>query len=380
MQRPSRPPSLTNNRVTASPLEPRAAVAEYDPESAGFSLHLGCQGVFGLARGLAEVMGVERERVRVLSGDVGGSFGMKGPPYPEYVLLLHAARALGRPIKWRDDRSDSFVADNHGRDSQVTAELALDRDGRFLAMRVRSIGNMGAWLTPMGPHIQTVNILKNLPGPYRTPLLQVDVRCVFTNTTPIGPYRGAGRPEGVYIRERLIDEAARETGRDPVELRRRNAIAPDEMPFAAPSGQTYDSGEFEAVLDRTLDLADWRGFEARRTESLARGRLRGRGVSLYLEVTAPVGKEMGGLRFGPGGRVAIVTGTKDFGQGHHAAFAQIVSTVLGIAFERIDLIRGDSAVLLHGGGTGGSRSWPAAPPCCKRPTPSSKRGARLPAI
>ncbi|MEQ8700793.1 MAG: molybdopterin cofactor-binding domain-containing protein, partial [Bauldia litoralis] len=240
--------------------------------------------------------------------------------------------------------------------SQVTAELALDAGGRFLAMRVQSIGNMGAWLTPMGPHIQTVNILKNLPGPYRTPQLLVEARCVFTNTTPIGPYRGAGRPEGVYIRERLIDEAARETGRDPVELRRRNVIAPSELPFPAPTGQTYDSGEFETVLDRALALGDWSNFEARRAESASRGRLRGRGVSLYLEVTAPVGKEMGGLCFGPGGAVTIVTGTKDFGQGHHAAFAQIVSTVLGVPFDCIDLVQGDSARLLHGGGTGGSRS------------------------
>ncbi len=351
---------LTNNRVTASPLEPRAAVAAFDPADGAFTLRLGCQGVFAISRGLAELLGIDPKRVRVLANDVGGSFGMKGPPYPEYALLLHAARVLGRPVKWRDDRSDSFVADNHGRDSVVTAELALDAEGRFLAMRVRSVGNMGAWLTPMGPHIQSVNILKNLPGPYTTPLLRVEVRCVFTNTTPIGPYRGAGRPEGVYIRERLIDEAARETGRDPIELRRLNVIAPQDLPYTAASGLTYDSGAFEAVLDQALDLADWSGFDARRMETEEQGRLRGRGVSLYLEVTAPVGKEMGGLRFGPDGAVTIVTGTKNFGQGHHAAFAQVVADRLGVPFDRIDLVQGDSAQLLHGGGTGGSRSLMAS--------------------
>lgn len=348
--------SLVNSRVVPSPLEPRAAVADFDPADERYILHVGCQGVFGMSRGLAGMLNVDPDLVQVLTNEVGGSFGMKATPYPEYIPLLHAARTLGRPVRWRDERTESFLSDHHGRDSVVEAELALDPEGRFLAMRARSIGDLGAWVTQMGPHIQSVNILKNLPGPYRTPLLRVEVRCVFTNTTPIAPYRGAGRPEGVYIRERLIDAAARETGRDPGELRRLNLIAPDQMPFTAASGQVYDSGEFEAILDKMLTQCDWAGFEERRRDSAARGQLRGRGLSLYLEVTAPAGKEMGGLRFGADGRATMVTGTLDYGQGHHAAFAQVVSDKLGVPFDRIDLLQGDSRELLTGGGTGGSRS------------------------
>lgn len=351
---------LDISRIAPSALEPRAALAQVDPESGRLTLQVGCQGVFGLRNGLAEVMNLEPEQLRVLSEDVGGSFGSKGAPYPEYAALLHAARIVGRPVKWRDERSESLLADNHGRSSQVAAELAMDAGGRFLAMRVRLLGDLGAWLTPMGPNFHTVNIVKNVPGPYRTPLLRVESRCVFTNRTPIGPYRGAGRPEGVYIRERLIDAAARDTGIDPIELRRRNVIPPEALPFEAPSGQIYDSGEFETVLDKAVALADWDGFEARRAASAARGLLRGRGIGLYLEVTAPVGKEMGGLRFGADGRVTIITGTKNYGQGHHATFAQIVAETLGLPFGKIDLVQGDSDELLIGGGSGGSRSTMAS--------------------
>ena len=348
---------LVNNRVVVAAMEPRAAVAEYDGASGRFSLHVGCQGVFGLRRALAEdLLRIEPERLRVLAYSVGGSFGMKAAAYPEYVGILHAAQALGRPVRWGDERSGSFVSDQQGRATLIEGELALDRDGNFLAVRVQTIGDMGAYLTAFGPMLPTVNMQKNLPSLYRTPVVAISTRCVFTNSVPVGPYRGAGRPEANYVMERLVDTAARETGRDPAALRRQNLIPADAIPYRAPSGLDYDSGDFAAVLDAGLDRADWDGFAARRQASEARGKLRGRGLACYLEVTAPPNPEMGGIRFAPDGRVSIVTGTLDYGQGHASAFAQVLVDRLGLPFELIDLVQGDSDQLLVGGGTGGSRS------------------------
>ncbi|MEQ8699728.1 MAG: xanthine dehydrogenase family protein molybdopterin-binding subunit, partial [Bauldia litoralis] len=347
---------IVNSRVTASPMEPRAAVAVWDASVDRFILRVGCQGAFGLSRGLANIMKVEPGQMQVLTRDVGGSFGMKAPPYPEYVVALHAARDLGRPVKWRDDRTESFLSDQHGRDSITEAELALDEDGRFLAIRANTIGNMGAYHSTMGPQIPTINVMKNLPGAYTTPALHLTAQCLFTNTTPLGPYRGAGRPEGVFVMEQLIDAAARETGIDPVELRRRNLIDPAAMPYTAASGQPYDSGEFGAILEQAAAAADWDGYAKRREASTAAGKLRGRSLIFYVEVTAPQGKEMGGLRFGEDGMVTFVTGTLDYGQGHRAAFAQVLGDKLGVPFDRIELLQGDSTQLLTGGGTGGSRS------------------------
>ncbi len=347
---------LVNNRLVVATMEPRAAVAAYDPATERFTFHVGCQGVFGLRQALAELLGLEPQDLRVLADDIGGSFGMKSPAYPEYVVLLHAARELGRPVKWCDRRSDSFISDQQGRATTVEGALALDADGNFLAVRVDNLGDMGAYLTAFGPAMPSVNMQKNLPSLYRTPVIAISTQCVFTNTMPIGPYRGAGRPEANYVMERLIDQAARETERDPAELRRRNLIPKDAIPYQALSGLHYDSGDFAAVLDAGLDRADWAGFEARRAASAARGRLRGRGLACYLEVTAPPSKEMGGIRFTEDGRISIVTGTLDYGQGHASAFAQLLVEHLGLPFEQIDLVQGDSDQLLAGGGTGGSRS------------------------
>jgi carbon-monoxide dehydrogenase large subunit len=348
---------LVNNRVVVAALEPRAALAAYDAASGRFELHVGCQGVFGLRRALAEdLLKIEPGRLRVLCDDVGGSFGMKSAPYPEYVGLLHAARALGRPVKWCDLRSESFLSDHQGRATVMEGELALDDEGNFLAVRVRATGDMGAYLTPFGPAMPSVNMQKNLPSLYRTPVIAIETRCGFTNTVPVGPYRGAGRPEANYCMERLIDAAARETGRDPAALRRRNLIPPSAIPYDAASGLRYDSGDFPAVLEAGLRRADWAGFAERRRASAARGRLRGRGLACYLEVTAPANPEMGGIRFEADGRVTIVTGTLDYGQGHAAAFAQVLVDRLGLPFELIDLVQGDSDQLQAGGGTGGSRS------------------------
>lgn len=352
---------LADNRIIVNPMEPRSAVGCYDAESGRWTLHVGSQGVFGLRNTIAkDILGVPHEKLRVVTGHVGGSFGMKMPPFPEYVCLLHAARMLGRPVKWTDQRSESFMSDSHGRAIDVTGELALDAEGRFLAVRISGVADMGAYLTQVSPLFSTVNIAKNVVGVYRTPLVDVSIRCAYTNTSPVGAYRGAGRPEGNYYMERLIEAAAAELGRDSLELRRLNHIRPEEMPYSTPVETNYDSGEFTAMLDHALKAADWDGFAARRAQSRARGRLRGRGIGHYLEVTAPPMNEMGGIRFEADGTVTIITGTLDYGQGHWTPFAQILSARLGVPFEKITLLQGDSDELIAGGGTGGSKSLMAS--------------------
>jgi carbon-monoxide dehydrogenase large subunit len=281
---------------------------------------------------------------------------MKSSAYPEYICLLYAARTLGRPVKWTDERSESFLSDSHGRDHEMTAELALDADGKFLALRVTGYGNLGAWLSNATTIPPTMNTVKNIIGVYATPLVEVASRCMFTNTTPVGAYRGAGRPEGNYYMERLVETAAREMGIDRIELRRRNHIQPEQMPYRAPSGMLYDSGEFPTVMNKALLAADWDGYAVRQAESRACGRVRGRGIGHYLEVTADAGNEMGGIRFEADGSVTIITGTLDYGQGHASPFAQVLADQLGIPFDKIKLLQGDSDELIAGGGTGGSRS------------------------
>jgi aerobic carbon-monoxide dehydrogenase large subunit len=345
---------LRNNRIVVNAMEPRSAVTQYDPERQHWTLHVPNQGVFGFRNYIASVFGVGRDKVRILTDRVGGSFGMKQPTYSEYYCILHAARELSRPVKWTDDRSGSFLSDTHGRDAEMTAELALDRDGNFLAVRLTGYGNLGATYGAPGP--STRNAVRNTLGVYKTPLIEVSTKCMFTNTTPVGAYRGAGRPEANYYMERLVDTAAAEMGIDRVELRRRNHIPPTAMPYKAPNGTTYDSGDFTNLLNQALELADWDGFAARKAESRAHGRLRGRGISDYLELTGPPGREMGGIRFEADGTVTIITGTLDYGQGHASPFAQVLSTRLGIPFQRIRLLQGDSDELIAGGGTGGSKS------------------------
>lgn len=352
--------SLRNSRLVVNAMEPRAAIGVYDPARAHWTLHAQSQGAFGMRGQLVDILGTTSDKVRVLTGQVGGSFGMKAPVYPEYVCILHAARALGRPVKWTDERSGSFVSDHHGRDHEMTAELALDQDGRFLAVRLTGYGNMGAFLGAVAPLMPTLNAVKNTPGVYATPLLEVSSKCMFTNTTQVSAYRGAGRPEGNYYMERLIDEAAHEMGIDRIALRKRNHIRPPQMPFRAASGMTYDSGDFPAVFKQALEAADVKGFTKRKRESRKAGKLRGLGIGSYLEVTAPPNREMGGIRFEADGTVTIITGTLDYGQGHATPFAQVLSERLGIPFERIRLLQGDSDELIAGGGTGGSRSITAS--------------------
>jgi len=348
--------AMRNTRLVVNAMEPRAAVAGYDGKSERFTFHAGSQGVFGLRGQLAEILNIPSGKLRVLTGNVGGSFGMKAQAYPEYVCLLHAARELKRPVKWTDERSSSFLSDSHGRDHEKVGELALDAEGHFLAIRLTGTGNMGAYLGAVAPLPPTINAVKNIVSIYRTPLIEVSTQCVFTNTSYVSAYRGAGRPEANYFMERLIDTAAAEMGIDRLELRRRNQLKSKEIPYAAASDQTYDSGDFPAVFKHALELADWKGFAKRKRESRKRGRLRGIAVGSYLEVTAPPNKEMGGIRFEADDTVTFITGTLDYGQGHASAFAQILAERLGVPFDRVRLLQGDSDELIAGGGTGGSRS------------------------
>ena len=346
---------IVSNRIVVNPMEPRSAIGSYDPKTERWTLNVGCQGVMGMRGGLArDVLNVPTDKVRVLTGNVGGSFGMKSQVYPEYGPLLLGAKLLGRPVKWTDERSESFLSDHHGRDHQRIAELALDKDGRFLAVRLTGTGNAGAYIYPPMP--ATTNAVKNIIDVYATPAMEVNSKVVFTNTTPIGAYRGAGRPEGNYYMERLIDTAAREMGIDKVELRRRNHIAPEQMPYKAPSAMNYDSGEFTTVLDKALQAADWQGFDKRKAESRAKNKLRGRGIGSYLEVTGPPAKEYGGVRFEADGTITMLSGTLDYGQGHATPFAQVLGGKLGIPVPHFRLLQGDSDQLKVGGGTGGSKS------------------------
>jgi carbon-monoxide dehydrogenase large subunit len=305
---------------------------------------------------LRDIIGAPADKVRVLTGNVGGSFGMKATVYPEYVCIMHAAKVLGRPVKWTDDRSGSFVSDHHGRDYDMTVEVGFDKDGLITAMRLSGYGNLGAYCANFGPLLPTVNVTKNIISMYRTPLLEVATKCVFSNTTLVSAYRGAGRPEGALSIERTMDIAATELGIDRLELRRRNFIKSKDMPFATPAGTTYDCGDFPGLFKEALAQADAKGFAKRKRESKKAGRLRGLGVACYVETTAAMTQEQGGIKFNADGTVTIVTGTLDYGQGHASPFAQILTQKLGIPFDKIKLVQGDSDQLVHGGGTGGSRS------------------------
>lgn len=351
---------VRNSRIVVCPMEPRSAIGDYDAASERWTLRLGCQGTFPMRNLLSVPLKTTVDKIHVLTGNVGGSFGMKASCFPEYIAILHASRVLGRPVKWRDDRSESFLSDSHGRDHDMEQELALDADGRILALRVTGYGNIGSYLSNGTLLPPTSNAVKNTIGVYATPAQEVSSKVMFTNTSPVGAYRGAGRPEGNYYIERLMDNAAREMEIDRAEIRRRNHVRNDAYPYTTPAGTVYDSGDFTTVLNKALAAADWDGFPKRREESRARGLLRGIGIGQYLEVTGPPSAEMGGIRFEPDGSVTMITGTLDYGQGHATPFAQVLVSRLGVPFERIKLLQGDSDELLAGGGTGGSKSLMAS--------------------
>jgi len=345
-------------RVAAAPLEPRAAVGDFDRRSGRYTLYTGIQGPHGLRAQLAEqILRVPHGQVRVVTDEVGGSFGMRSGMYPELVLVLWAAKRLGRPVKWTSTRREGFVSDEPGRDNVSAAELALDARGRFLALRVALKVDIGAYLTPRSAGPATNNV-GGLAGTYTTPAIHIESTGVYTNTTPTGPYRGAGRPEATYAIERVIDVAARELGIDPIELRRRNLIPPSAMPFKTGLVFTYDCGEFERVMTMALTRSDRAGFERRRAEARARGKLLGLGLANPIEVAGgpytSVNPDTAELRINPDGSVSLFAGTTSMGQGNETAFAQIVSDRLGVPPERIQVFWGDSDALGAGRGNGGS--------------------------
>jgi len=346
----------SNQRMVVNAMEPRSAIGEYDAAGNKWTLYSSSQGVHGMKSTLMDVLGAPADKVRVVTGQVGGSFGMKAAVYPEYICILHGARQLGRPVKWTDERSGSFVSDHHGRAQDMVIEMAFDEDARILALRETGYGDMGGYLSQFGPLLPTGNQVKNLASIYRTPVMEVATKCVFTNTTFVSAYRGAGRPEGNYYVERVLDLAAAEMGIDRIELRKRNMIRKSDLPFKAASDMTYDCGDFLGVLKQALEAADYAGFKKRKRESKKRGLLRGLGIGCYLEVTATPGKELGAIHFEADGTVTIITGTLDFGMGHATTYAQILSDQLGIPFDCIRMVEGDSDRLNFGGGSGGSRS------------------------
>jgi carbon-monoxide dehydrogenase large subunit len=345
-------------RVTAAPLEPRAAVGEYDRRTGRYTLYTGIQAPHGLRTLLAEqVFHVPQSHLRVVSGDVGGSFGMRSGVYPELVLVLWAAKRLGRPVKWTSGRCEGFVSDEHGRDNVSTAELALDAHGKFLALRVAITLNIGAYLTPRSAAPGTNNV-GGVAGVYTTPAIHVQTTGVYTNMTPTGPYRGAGRPEATYAIECLIEVAARALGLDPIELRRRNLIPSSAMPFKTGLVFTYDCGDFARGMEMALARADRAGFEQRRRQARQRGKLRGLGIANAIEVAGgpftALNPDTAALCVNPDGSVVLSTGSTSMGQGNETAFAQIVSDRLGVPPERIQVFWGDSDALGAGRGNGGS--------------------------
>jgi carbon-monoxide dehydrogenase large subunit len=344
-------------RVAAAPLEPRAAVGEYDRRTGRYTLHTGIQGPHGTRTLLASALKVPQSHMRVITGEVGGSFGMRSGIYPEMILVLWAARRLGRPVKWTSDRREGFVTDEHGRDNVSTAELALDRDGTFLALRVAINLNVGAYLTQRSAGPGTNNI-GGVAGVYTTPAIHHQTTGVFTNTTPTGPYRGAGRPEATFAIERVIDVAARELGMDPVVLRRKNLIPPSAMPFKTGLVFTYDCGDFARSMDLALSVAEHASFEKRRAEARTRGKLRGLGIANAIEVAGgpytSVNPDTAQICVNPDGSVTVNTGSTSMGQGNETAYAQIVCDTLGVAPERVQVLWGDSDALGSGRGNGGS--------------------------
>jgi len=361
---------LVNNRLIPNAVEPRCAIGDYDSVSGEHTLYTTSQNphVIRLLMG-AFVLSIPEHKLRVVAPDVGGGFGSKIFHYAEEALVTWAAAQIKKPVKWTAERSESFMSDAHGRDHVTHAELALDANGKFLALRCSTLANMGAYLSTFAPCIPTYLHGTLLAGQYATPAIYCEVKAVFTNTVPVDAYRGAGRPEATFILERIVDQAAAETGVDPAELRRRNMIQPEQFPYQTPVALQYDTGNYEATLDQALKAADYAGFEARRKQSAAAGKLRGVGLSCYIEacgiapsnVVGSLGARAGlyeaaTVRVNPTGSVVVFTGSHAHGQGHETTFAQVVSDMLGIDYDAVEIVHGDTAKVPFGMGTYGSRS------------------------
>jgi aerobic carbon-monoxide dehydrogenase large subunit len=347
---------LVNNRVSANSIEPRAAIGQYHPDNESYTLYATSQNPHGHRAHVAgDVLKVPQVKLRVISPDVGGGFGMKGAVYPEDALVLWASRRCGgRPVKWVSTRSEAFLGDSHGRDQVVTGELALDEHGKALGLRVDALHDMGSHVFDASM-VVPLFALKLAPGVYQIPAVYAAGRAVLTNTPPLQPYRGAGRPEATYLIELLLDRAAHVIGIDPIEIRRRNFVPPSAMPHKLHSGIAFDSGEFMRVMDECLKLADWSGFPKRAAESKKNGRLRGRGIGYFIEEAAIFNDRMT-IRFDPSGTLMILAGTHSHGQGHQTVYAQMVHEWLGVPLNSISFIQGDTNEVAVGRGTYGSRS------------------------
>jgi carbon-monoxide dehydrogenase large subunit len=347
---------VRNQRLCVASMEPRGLTARYDPAQDRYRLRACSQSAGALRDNILAIMNWPKERLHVLTEDVGGAFGLKSGAYPEYIAVMVGAKLTGRPVHWMSTRSEAFLSDGQGRDTFSAVELALDDRGKFLAFRLRHLGNMGAFIGSVGANNQTFNFTRCFPGMYDIPHVDVSSRCVFTNTVPTAPYRGAGRPEANYALEQVIDEAARMTGIDPVKLRRRNLVRAKAMPYRTAIGTTYDSGEFEAVLDKALALADYDGFKQRRRESQKRGLFRGLGMSCMLEHAGGMPLESAALQF-PGGDTAVLAlNVQSTGQGHQTVFPQVAAQRLGIAPDQVRHRHGDSDLELAGMASVASRS------------------------
>ena len=350
--------ALVNNRIVPNPMEPRVAIAIYDNESDKLTLHACCQAPHLMRRVLAsEVLHITEDRLRILVSDMGGGFGARIAPYPEEALVLYAARKLARPVRWQAERTELFLAEHHGRDHESNCALALDADGRILALQADVLANMGAYLSYFGPAIATHTGNRVATGVYHVPALHIRVRCILTNTVPTGPYRGAGRPEAIYRLERLLDVAAAEIGMDPVELRRRNLIPRQAMPYRTAAGATYDSGDFNEILDGAVRSADWADFPKRRAAARHCGRLRGRGIACHIDTTSGLEpSETVTVEADAEGVITLLSGTQAMGQGLATAYAQMAAARLGLAIGAITVLQGDTDRVASGVGSYGSRS------------------------
>ncbi len=348
---------LINNRLISNYMETRAVHAKWDGDANRFDVTVGSQGVFGQRRVLASVMGLKGEQIHVMTPDVGGGFGTKVFVYREYPLCMVAAKLLGRPVKWTSDRNEHFVSDAHGRDNVVTAKMAMDKNGKFLAIDIDLIAAMGAYLHAYGPFIPYLGITMTT-GLYDIPVMAASTRGSYTHTVPTDAYRGAGRPEAAYVIERLVDQCARDMNLSPDEIRRRNLIKPEQLPYTTVAGRMYDTGEYEEHMKQCMQNADWDGFRTRNELAKEQGKIRGIGMSTYIEACAFAGSEPAFLELKKDGSFDLKIGTQSNGQGHATAYAQLAADKLGINYDKIDVRQGDTDELENGGGTGGSRSIP----------------------
>jgi carbon-monoxide dehydrogenase large subunit len=345
-----------NQRLVVASMEPRGATASHDAAGDNYLLRVCSQGAGAMRDNILTIMGWPKEKLRVITEDVGGAFGLKTSAYPEYIALLVGAKKTGRPIHWMSGRSEAFLTDNQGRDIYSEAELALDDKGKILALRIRNVGNMGAYIGAVGANIPCFNFARCLPGMYDIKRIDISTKCVFTNTIPTAPYRGAGRPEANYVLERLMDEASRMSGIDPAKLRQRNLIKKSQMPYKTAIGTTYDSGDFEPILDKALELADYDNFKKRKREALKRGKYRGLGISCMLEHAGGMPLESAKLSFPGDEKFLLTLNVQNTGQGHATVFPRLIADRLGIPFESISHSHGDSANELPGYASVGSRS------------------------